>query len=435
MWSASHISHAEGELSLQLHSSQSRPVTRVRPVLGNIVNLPHVAASQVRHACSLEAVEEPSQKNQAASAQDGLMDGIGLHGENAQAANSESAGEYWKDIYSHLREEEGSYCVQPNYMDAQDDVTPRLRSILVDWLVEVHMKYKFKSETLFLATSVLDRFLAKKRTARTKLQLVGLAATLIAAKYEEIHPPEVRDLVYICDRYYTGDEIRKMELAILNVIEFHVCVPTVVHFLDAYCLVNDEDSATAIAEGASSPGNQTRGTVFASSVVQGRGPQSARHGEVHSSSISLAGWPQGSITRLQGVGGNGYAAQTTAPRASGVPGMMLPTPTPTHSGEVQRQMAQYLAELALVEVRMLRYPPSILAAAAVFLSKKLLKEQPSLPLTMASREASINNCIKDLTVLVEGAAGGSLQAVRKKFSYAKTHSVATLTESFAAMSV
>ena len=38
---------------------------------------------------------------------------------------------------------------------------------------------------------------------RSKLQLVGAASMYLAAKFEEIYPPEVADFVYITDDTYT----------------------------------------------------------------------------------------------------------------------------------------------------------------------------------------------------------------------------------------
>ena len=73
-----------------------------------------------------------------------------------------------------------------NYMTKQPDITFAMRSILVDWLVEVGEEYKLHSETLFLAVNYIDRFLSKMSVKRDKLQLVGAACMFIAAKYEEI---------------------------------------------------------------------------------------------------------------------------------------------------------------------------------------------------------------------------------------------------------
>ena len=66
---------------------------------------------------------------------------------------------------------------------------------------------------------------------REKLQLVGVAAMLIASKYEEIYAPEVKDMVYITDRAYTRKEIIKMEIKILHVLNFDLGRPLPLHFL------------------------------------------------------------------------------------------------------------------------------------------------------------------------------------------------------------
>jgi cyclin B len=67
-------------------------------------------------------------------------------------------------------------------------------------------------ETLYLTVNVIDRYLSLKQVRRSKLQLVGVASLLLASKYEEIYPPELRDLVYITDRAYNKQEILQMEV-------------------------------------------------------------------------------------------------------------------------------------------------------------------------------------------------------------------------------
>jgi hypothetical protein len=62
-------------------------------------------------------------------------------------------------------------------MLSQTDINEKFRGILIDWLVEVHLKFKELQETLYLTVSIVDRFLEKKVIARTNLQLVGIAGT------------------------------------------------------------------------------------------------------------------------------------------------------------------------------------------------------------------------------------------------------------------
>ena len=74
---------------------------------------------------------------------------------------------------------------------------------MIDWLVDVHLKFKLLSETLFLTINLIDRFLSTKQVERAKLQLLGVSAMLISTKYEEIYPPTVKDFVYITDNAYS----------------------------------------------------------------------------------------------------------------------------------------------------------------------------------------------------------------------------------------
>ena len=91
-----------------------------------------------------------------------------------------------------------------------------MRAILVDWLVEVHSKFKLVPETLYLTIDLLDRYLQNEPVKRAKLQQVGVTCLFIWSKYEEIHPPEIADLVYITDRSSSRDDIIATEINILS---------------------------------------------------------------------------------------------------------------------------------------------------------------------------------------------------------------------------
>ena len=74
--------------------------------------------------------------------------------------------------------------MQSAYMSSQPDITPAMRTILVDWLIEVQENFELFHETLYLAVRVTDKFLAEKNIQREYLQLVGATSMLIAAKFE-----------------------------------------------------------------------------------------------------------------------------------------------------------------------------------------------------------------------------------------------------------
>lgn len=147
--------------------------------------------------------------------------------------------EYQVDILSYLREAEKRHRPKPLYMKKQPDINQSMRTILVDWLVEVCEEYRLQNETLCLAISYIDRFLSFMSVVRAKLQLVGTAAMFIAAKYEEIYPPDVGEFVYITDDTYTKTQVLRMEQLILKVLGFDLSVPTTLVFTSVYCVMND----------------------------------------------------------------------------------------------------------------------------------------------------------------------------------------------------
>jgi cyclin B len=73
--------------------------------------------------------------------------------------------------------------------------------------------------------------LAKTEVQRPKLQLVGITSLLIASKYEEYQPPELRDLVHLCDKAYSKSEILDMEEIILKKLDYKITIPSAHAFL------------------------------------------------------------------------------------------------------------------------------------------------------------------------------------------------------------
>merc|ERR1711935_433739 len=132
---------------------------------------------------------------------------------------------YLQDIHRHYREAEGIKHASPSYMSKQTDINAKMRSILIDWLVEVHVKFKLMIETLYLTINLIDRFLEKETITRNKLQLVGVTAMFLASKYEEIYAPECRDFVYISDKAYTREQILAMEGTMLATLNFQLTTP------------------------------------------------------------------------------------------------------------------------------------------------------------------------------------------------------------------
>merc|ERR1712136_363267 len=140
---------------------------------------------------------------------------------------------YVNDIFAYLRELESKYPIKSGYLSGQKGIVPKMRAVLTDWMVEVHQQFTLLQETLFLSIAILDRYmqLQAETVARRKLQLVGVTAMFIAAKYEEMYAPEIGDFVYITDNAYSQTQIRDTEIKIMGVLKFNLGKPLPLHFL------------------------------------------------------------------------------------------------------------------------------------------------------------------------------------------------------------
>lgn len=109
-----------------------------------------------------------------------------------------------------------------------------MRSILVDWLVEVSEDYKLAADTLYLSIYYVDRYLSLKPIISSQLQLLGIACMLLASKMEEVYAPAVKEFIYIADDKFTKADIKKAEIMVLETLSFDVHYPTVKTFLRRY---------------------------------------------------------------------------------------------------------------------------------------------------------------------------------------------------------
>ncbi|KAL3736730.1 hypothetical protein ACJRO7_025637 [Eucalyptus globulus] len=249
------------------------------------------------------------------------------------------------DIYQHLRASEAKKRPSTDFMDrVQKDITASMRAILIDWLVEVAEEYRLVPDTLYLTVNYIDRYLSGNVMNRQRLQLLGVACMMIAAKYEEICAPQVEEFCYITDNTYFKEEVLQMESSVLNYLKFEMTAPTVKCFLR----------------------------------------------------LGISG---SAIFYFQ------------------VPSLQLEC------------MANYIAELSLLEYDMLCYAPSLVAASAIFLAKFVITPSkrpwdPTLQHYTLYQPSDLGNCVKDLHRLCFNNHGSTLPAIREKYSQHKYKYVA-----------
>ncbi|MFN7881084.1 MAG: hypothetical protein ACK5NI_01180 [bacterium] len=94
-----------------------------------------------------------------------------------------------------------------NFLNAtcmQREISDKYRQYLVDWLAELHYKFKMWPETLFVTVGIIDKTLMRWPNFRkNELQCLGITALHIAGKYEEIYPPELKTILQVIDNAVT----------------------------------------------------------------------------------------------------------------------------------------------------------------------------------------------------------------------------------------
>ena len=132
-----------------------------------------------------------------------------------------------------LRAAQGRNRVSPSYLSKQTDINAKMRAILIDWLVEVHLKFELMPETLYLTVNLVDRYLEKEQVMRGKLQLVGVTAMFMASKYVPQTVQRVPCEVFVCiaAETYPRDELLSMERHMRASLNFQLTTPITCVFL------------------------------------------------------------------------------------------------------------------------------------------------------------------------------------------------------------
>ena len=155
--------------------------------------------------------------------------------DTSKITNVQIPKDYLNIIYYNLLKEEEKG-IEPKadytYMKRQKEINDKMRSILVDWIIDVHFKFGFTDETLFMTISIIDRYLSIEQITRSKFQLLGITALMIACKHEEIDLPKIDDFIYITDNAYVKSEVIKMENDVLSKLNFSFLYPSPIKFFE-----------------------------------------------------------------------------------------------------------------------------------------------------------------------------------------------------------
>lgn len=166
--------------------------------------------------------------------------------DDIDAKDTEPMAIYSNEMYESYRSLEKQYKVNP-YMADQLHINSSMRSILVDWLVDVHGSFRLSQETLYLGIQILDRYMQiTKDVKKKKFQLVGAGALLIASKYEDVITNSYDDFSFVTDKAYNSGEIIEMEKLMMQTLEYDFTTPTIHTFLCRFLKSVDGDKTTTL---------------------------------------------------------------------------------------------------------------------------------------------------------------------------------------------
>ncbi|KAF8563423.1 hypothetical protein P879_04795 [Paragonimus westermani] len=167
-----------------------------------------------------------------------------LECENEDFGDTATVYPYAESIFNYLQNRE--LTIQPmcsDFIGPNGEVNPRMRYILVNWLVQIHHSYKLQPETLYLCIALLDRYLMKhsKELTKDRFQLVGIATLFIAAKFEEMYPPDISDFTAVTHNAFNKSDIRNCEQTILQSVDFYLSIPIPLVYLRRLSRAVDAD--------------------------------------------------------------------------------------------------------------------------------------------------------------------------------------------------
>lgn len=141
---------------------------------------------------------------------------------------------YASQVFAYYKQREHLFPAVPYLSSLQTDLTESMRSILVDWMVEVQESFELNHETLYTAVRLVDLYLGQVTVPRDTLQLVGATALFVSCKFDERLPPPLDDFLYICEDAYTRHEVIHTEMKMLQVVDFQLGLPISYRFLRRY---------------------------------------------------------------------------------------------------------------------------------------------------------------------------------------------------------
>ncbi|XP_062818840.1 cyclin-P isoform X1 [Anolis carolinensis] len=137
--------------------------------------------------------------------------------------------EYAYDIFSSMMQKQHLYAFQA--FDLPHSITPEMRALVIDWLVQVHDYFGLPDETLYLTVYLMNAYMKAGKVRILSLQLLGIACLFVACKVEVSTCPEPNKLCFMTQDSFSWKELLRMERKILTRLKFELHYANPVHLL------------------------------------------------------------------------------------------------------------------------------------------------------------------------------------------------------------
>ncbi|XP_038639640.1 G1/S-specific cyclin-D1-like [Scyliorhinus canicula] len=136
-------------------------------------------------------------------------------------------------VLTKLLETEEKYLpARGTFPSIQPEIQPHMRSRLAGWMLEVCEEENCEKEVFPLAMNYLDRFLSAVPLEKSRLQLLGSACLFLASKLRETLPLSVETVCAYTAHSSRPEELRTMELLLLNKLQWDIAAPTALEFVE-----------------------------------------------------------------------------------------------------------------------------------------------------------------------------------------------------------
>lgn len=141
---------------------------------------------------------------------------------------------YAQDVYEYSKEIEKE--IPHNYIN-KHKIESKVRTKMIDWMIEVLYSYSCNTPTIFLSIDIMDNYLHKTDLIlrNNDIHLISIVSIYIASKMEDIVPLRMNHIVGSMgyDKY-TSEQVKLVELDILETLNFDLIIMSSYEFSQTY---------------------------------------------------------------------------------------------------------------------------------------------------------------------------------------------------------